>query len=104
MKFFQSIQEYFAIMGINSSQSVDVHPFNRSNLITLLIFCMLVITSNKFLLFEAKYFEEYIDSFYLTCTGTLAAINFVVIIWKMTKVFEFIKGLESVVHRSKCYI
>lgn len=101
IKILQSIRIYYALIGINLNLAITNNPFNRRNLTALIGMSMAVISANKFFLSDAETFWEYINSFYATCTVTVAGVNFAVIIGKTANVLKFIQNFEEIIGSSK---
>lgn len=100
MKFFQSTQEFFGVLGISSQYLM--HKRNVKSILTMLIFGQALISNYVFLLLKAENFREYTDSFYATATITIAAVNFVIAILKMAESVRFIENCENTIEKSKC--
>lgn len=96
MAIFQLIEKYLAILGMKSYQTV----FNKQN---LMIICMLATASISSILylFEELNFEEYIISVYVTSTVIINTVEFVIMIWRTTKIFEFMKSLRENIQKSE---
>lgn len=101
MIIFQSVQKYFAILGVNPPIGEQV--LTKKNSLTLILFGCVTIAGNKFLLFDASNFQEYIDCFYTTCTMTLVGINYAIVVWKTVKLFELIDNFQMVVQRREYF-
>lgn len=52
-------------------------------------------------LFEEPNFEKYIISVYGATTAIACTVNFVTMVWKSSKIFEFIADLEHIVQISE---
>lgn len=100
IKILRSIRKYYAIIGINLNQAIKENPLNQKNLTALIGMSIAIISANKFFFCDAETFWEYINSFYATCTVTVAGVNFAVIIWKTANVFKFVQNLEETIASS----
>lgn len=100
MKVFQTLLKRFAIMGIHSEQLTKNHLFNASNVTVLIIFVTSSIAAHAYLWFQANTFIEYGDSVYETSCVTVSNVDFVVVLWKMPKLFRFIEHLETFIVKS----
>lgn len=101
MKVLQSVQNYFAIIGIVPPQSHQSHRLNMKNMTMLLIFSLFTVSANVFFVYEAENFRELTDSFYAACSATLTTLSFSTIIGRMYLAFEFIENLESIISKSE---
>ena len=104
MSLFKSIQKSLAMLGIKLNQPNPIlkyiHPFNERNSI---IICLFGGASVSFTLhlFEDLSFEEYIISAFATTTAIVNTIDIVILVWKTSKIFEFIKDIEYIVQISE---
>lgn len=97
MKFFQSTQMNWLILGISSNQ----YPFNRKILMGFLIFISGISLSLLFILRDAKNYMELTNAIYLTAAMFFGAICTINIAFRMADFFEFIQSCERVVNKSK---
>lgn len=97
MEIFRGIKSYFAMAGINLNQKTCVHLLNLRNITVSIGFSVAGIMCAKFQFYEASTFDEYANSFYLMSTGGLTVFCFMVLMWKRTKLFEFIKSIEHLI-------
>lgn len=101
IKFFQTLQENFAIVGIRSNQSIQKSPFNRRNSVALFMHSILVVLSLLYVLYDAHSFQEYTNGLYSVLAFIVSVICFIIIIWTTDKWFEFIEFLENTVNKSE---
>lgn len=101
MYIFRSIQKYFAIAGINSLQSLQVHPFNARNLAILTLFGLFSTFSIIYLLYVASNFTEYADIIYRLSTLIVCAMVYAILVRKMRNVFEIIDTFERIIGESE---
>lgn len=101
MKILQNVQNYFAMLGIRSSNSLQQHPFNMKNSVIFLIFTVLFFMSHIFLFCKASSLAEYADGLYQCVTGDFIHIDFVIHIYIVTKLVKFIDNFEKVIQKSK---
>lgn len=111
MKIFESIQKYFAFVGINSHQSLRNHPFNARNLTTIFIFALSIFSNLVHFFCVANSFSEYTSSIIHISTILVSAINFTIFIYKMPELFGIIKSFEEIINKSEqivafdyCYV
>lgn len=97
MKIFQSIQNQFAILGINSQQQ-NLNP----KIIVGAIFLGVCIVLQSAAIFEpTNEFKEYIDCVYMTSTTIIVSTIFVVLVFSMRILFEFIEMVEGLINESE---
>lgn len=101
MKLFQSIQVYFAFLGIKPSQNFQKYPFNATNLVILTIFVQFSVGTTAFIVYDAKSFKQLADAFYPTSLAITATLNFIFIICNSSKVYKFIENYENTIKISK---
>lgn len=99
MKLFRIIQKNFAILGITSAQSIQKHPFNRQIVLLYSIYGSTWISSVLFLFQKANTFEEYTNNIYITSAAAIVMFSFTIIVFKMSKLFEFVNNLGESVER-----
>lgn len=101
MKIYQIIIDLYRIVGIIPPKSNKKHPFNRTNLLVLILFSAIVISENIFFFCYAENFQEYTDSFYVLFTVDTAWLNYAAIVWEMRNIFKFIQSLEDAIGKSE---
>lgn len=104
MYIFRSIQKFFAIAGINSYQSLQVHPFNARNLTIFSLFGLFSISNVIYFLYIAANFIEYGDIIFRLSTLTVVAIVYGIFVKKMRKIFEIFDKFERIIDKSECKI
>lgn len=90
-----------AIVGIDRHTSTLRHGFNEHNMLIAGVLGTACISSSLNLLFEQQNFEEYIISVYATADTIACGTDFVILVWKSSKVFQFIRGLEDIIEISE---
>lgn len=101
MKLFQAIQNYFAIVGINSPQQKQKFPDNKKALIILMLLIINYLFVCVFLFRKAKNFEEIANTFYNAVTIIVIIIDHVIHIWKSDALFKFIEIFEKFIQKSE---
>lgn len=101
MKIYHIIIDLYRIVGIVPPKSTQQYPFNRTNLLVLIVFSAIVISENVFFFCYAQNFQEYTDSFYVLFTVDTAWLNYAAIVWEMRNIFRFIKSLENTIGKSE---
>lgn len=97
MKIFESIIKYFAAIGITAQS----RPFNMQNLLTFVVFAIMMVVVGEFLFFEASSFREYTESIYISSIIFTIFVTFLFIIWKRENIFQFIDCFEKIAETSK---
>lgn len=104
MKFFQSVQNYLSILGIDLNQSQQKYPFNWRNVWTISMLGLAATSSSVQFFYVANSFNEYTNALY-SATGMIAAtLNFAIILQIMRPLFCLVKRFESIINESElCY-
>lgn len=104
MKIFQSIQDNFALLGINSCQSSQKHPFNV-NILATVIWCVFSTASYVlWFIYEADSFGDYMNSALYTFESLICIAGLSALIWKIDQWFQFIEILEITINKSELSI
>lgn len=101
MTLFESTEQYFLVVGINSNQTIQKNRLNVRNSMIMFYFGIAIGCDVSYVIYEAKSFQEYNISIYITSTLLVTLINFVYLIWKTPKVFEIFNCIEDIVNKSK---
>lgn len=105
IKLFQSTQESYAFLGINSQQSVQKYQFNRRILTIVLIYSLMCI-SHAIILIQAlssvNSFTECANSIFGTATSFFILMCFAITIYFMPQLFNCIENCEKIVDERKC--
>lgn len=97
MKLVQSAQNYLAILGICSNQSLSNWNFFVAELIITMRFC----TDLGFIIFEAKTFREYTYITLFASTTVMAAACFTIFATKKAHFFKMIEIVEQLIEKSE---
>lgn len=104
-KLFQSTQESYAFLGINSQQSAQKYPLNRRILTVLLIYSLMCI-SHAIVLIQAlssvNSFTECANSIFGTATSIFIAMCFAITVFYMPQLFKCIENCEKIIDERKC--
>lgn len=100
MKILKSVQNSFAILGINLNQSTLHRSFNFKKLIVIFVFGTSVILSYVSI-FLAQNFKEYTDSIHMAMALTLGSSMFAIVLCKKTKMSELIDTLKRIIADSE---
>lgn len=104
IKLFQSLKKYFKCMRIElpTDKSIQKCTFKPKNLLFLLIFVHVFLSSITFLLFKAKSAYDYGFSFYISVTEMLAiTIYLSIICFKIGDIVTLIQKNEEFIEMSK---
>lgn len=101
MKILQSNRESLAKLGITSSQSVQKYPVNVKNLVCIVWFGLMTISEAMFLITEANTLKEFVAVLNASLTLVVEYIEFLLHVWKMGKLFEFIVNFENLISKSE---
>lgn len=104
MKFFRKIQECFAVIGINSHQSIQKCPLNARNAVCFLVFVLNLVSSIAYLLWEAKNFGEYSNAAFSISGATICGATMATFIWMMPNLFRFFTSVENIANKSKLLV
>lgn len=101
MEIFELLRKHFALCGVSYPQKPpNKHPLNVKNssvLVILYIFVALIAIS----LNEAESFDELTDTVFRSVSISVCGIFYVIIVWKTSKLFEFIDNLDETVKTSE---
>lgn len=103
MYIFRSIQKFFAIAGIHSYQSLQVHPFNARNITMFSLFGLYSLSNAMYFLYIATNFIEYADIVFRLSTLTVVAVIYGICVKKMRKLFEIFDQLERIIDNRECF-
>lgn len=102
MQILESIHKSLQIIGLSSHQSMQKHPFNARNLISLFVFGLNIICNFGFIVSgQTNDLMAFTDSVYITLTVICADSIFIRLILKMQQLFELINRLEDIMDQSK---
>lgn len=101
MKLFMTIKRNYHVLGINSKQSIQAHPFNKRIVLGSITICLNIISHGVFLSEVANSFMEYTKSIYMFSAAVLVAINFENMVFKMTKLLKIFAHLDEHVNKSE---
>lgn len=102
IKLFQSFKKYSKSMGIDLSQSNQKCSFTPINLLILVLFVQMFISSSAFFLFKAKSAYDYGFSFYISVAELLGLTIYLSIIgFKLADVVTLIQKYEDFIGMSK---
>lgn len=99
MKIFLDVCRNFAVIGIKSRQK---HRFNLRNMSMIFFLGQYMITTAVFFAIEAKYVEEYANSFYASVSGLAAITSVLSSILEIRKTFELISDMGNFIEISSC--
>lgn len=102
LKVLQSTQKRYAFMGICFIQSEpNRRPFNARNTVFLTIFSTSVGLCFIYLVHVARTFGDILQCAYIMLALMSGSLAFITIVWKMAKLFEFVREIEEIVNKSE---
>lgn len=101
MKIFQSIQQYFTILGITEKQTRERSSLSLKHLTILLLMFSCVVTNAVCIVHVAETFEEYTLCIYGFFTFGMTVLEFAIHIWKLKPIFKFIGNFEQLIESSE---
>lgn len=101
MKLFQQARIYAAVIGIVPLPPGKTNKFNHRN-VTILTICGIFFTlSTAFILFDAKTFQEYANSFFLWISVLGVYIGFFTAIVKTVEIYQYVGKTEQITDSRK---
>lgn len=100
MRFFESIEQYLLIIGINPNQAYQKNRLNGRNLTILLVLGIGIGFNLLYTIYEAESFQEFNISLFITSTLLITSICFTNLISNMPKIFQFFNSIEDTVNKS----
>lgn len=103
IKLFQSVQKCNRSMGIypHPSKSNRKWTFNAINLIFLIGFAQMTITSAAFSFFQAESTIEYGGCFYIAITETGSTSYYLIQMWQINNLLKLIEQFEDFIENSE---
>lgn len=99
-KATQAIQEYYAILGIDSNEQNREYPLNLRSLIAIFVFCANVILTAGYLFTEADTIGEYIDSVSITTATMIDTFTYFSFFYRLSQFSAFVNTLEDTFQES----
>lgn len=101
MKLFQSVQEYYGMLGLYPSQSNSNSSFN-SKIVFILFNCIHgCISTAAFCVFAANTLQEFGESYFASATEMFTIGCFLSSIWQWPTTLKTIENLEDFIQKSK---
>lgn len=97
MKYFKSLKNHFAVLGIDSAKK----SFNQKIIITPLIYAVNSALTCAFLMHETISFRQFIESIYMSTTTFMIVIFFAIVTFKMTQIFALFGTIEEISENSE---
>lgn len=101
MKVLALIKKSFETVDIKPYKTNQNSPFNVKNMLCLFVIIISLGSSLLYLFVEANSFGEYVNSCFIVSSEAIEIINFINIIWKTPKLYEFFYNLENTIEKSK---
>lgn len=102
MEIFESLRKHFAMSGIavSKNDAPKRHPFNGKNSIIFILFCVSVgLTTLS--INDANTFDECTDIMFRSISAGVCGLIYAAIVWKTSKLYEFINILNVTVQESE---
>lgn len=101
LRILQTLQQKFAILGICPIETKQACNSRNKLLIGFCIFGISSISHCVFLFGVANTFEEYTNSIYMTTMTISIAAVYLIVVWKMENLFQFIENCEQIIDKSE---
>lgn len=101
IKLFQFLQKSYKTLGICPSQDHEGLAFNTRNVIFLFCYAQMFLSVLAFFIFKADTMLEYGNSFFMFETQFYIAMDFLVLMWRITNILELIEEFEEFIEKSK---
>lgn len=103
IQLFQIVRRNFAMLGISSNCLNQPNRLDTNLSLASLSYSFSVIAHVIFLLQETKNFREFTDNVYETSSVITVFICFVIVVFKMRKLFEFIESCQNIIDKRETY-
>lgn len=100
MKFFKTIQNKLAILGIKPQQK---YPLNEQSLSILLVFGLGIISTSVYVSNGEKRFDEYVACSYECSVISVGFLGIANCIWNASKLYRLLNCLEAIINESTTY-
>lgn len=104
MKLFQVILKNAVWLGLRPRQRDENTSFNVQNLLVLLFFMLISISSAAFLWFDVTSFQEFAVTIYVWISATMTLIGFWIGVLNSVNLFRVIENLEKNIETRKQFI
>lgn len=101
MQVFALIKKSFETVDIKPYKTNQKSPLNVKNSLCLSVIIINFCLSLIYVSIEANSFGEYVNSWFIVSSEVIEIINFINIIWKTPKLYEFFDNLEDTIAKSK---
>lgn len=98
---FKLTQRYLAYLGIKFHQPTVSHGFNEQNLIISGVFGVSSVLTTLYLIEDPNFSEKYVITVYAATASVLCTVDYVTLIWKTSKIFEYIKSIDVLIQMSE---
>lgn len=96
MKIFETNQRTFALIGISPPESDQKHSFNVKNSSMFSLLVLGTISSTLYLFCVADTFLDFVNCVNIILGYGVAALVFLIVIFKMKQWFDVIKNLQEI--------
>lgn len=100
MKSFEIFEKHLAACGIEISKESPNSTFNVKNSTIFILGCVItgLIAAS---LTEANTFDERIDILFQSISFAVCLIDYIIIVWKTSKLVKFINSLTDAINESE---
>lgn len=95
VKLFLFIQKSFKEIGVRPSQHHRGLSFNSRNALFLFCYAQMFLSVLAFFIIKANTMLEYGNSFFMFETQFKIAMEFLVLMWRITDILDWLKNLKS---------
>lgn len=99
-KATQAIQEYYAVLGIDSKEKNRLYPLNTRSIVVIIVFCSCVLSTSGYLLIEAQTIGDYIDSVSITSATIIDTFTYLSFFYRFGQFSTFVNTLEETFQES----
>lgn len=102
MEFFELLRTHLAMCGVAITQkSAKNYPFINLKNSTVFILVCVAVGLIALSLNEANTYKDYTDILFQSVSIGVCGIVYAIVVWKTSKLFEFICSLADTVHESE---
>lgn len=101
IRLFESVLEYFQILGTFSPKRSENGRINKRNLFVFFIYLQLIVPAFAYTLFKAQTLIEFGLNFYAYFTQSLCTFIISLLIYRMLDILTFIDNCKKLIEISK---
>lgn len=101
MKIFQTVLRFSVVLGLDRQQSTtQKYPINGKQVQTLSILCLSLSFCCAYLFLEAKTFEKFALSAYVSSVFLLGIVSYTISVWKNQSILNLFDNAEEIINES----